>query len=104
MTSGFGLLVLLAGNLASQIAKTANQADWISAFSETAWDVSWLISNDSALGMVLHGLIGFDANPTQMQLISYLATTVLIGAAATHMKNRSATARLSGVAPVHQAV
>jgi hypothetical protein len=54
--------------------------------------------------MVLHGLIGFDANPTQMQLISYLATTVLIGAAATHMKNRSATSRLSGVAPVHQAV
>lgn len=83
-----GLIVLLAGNLASQIAKTANQADWISAFSEPAWDVSWLLANDSALGMVLHGLVGFDANPSQMQLISYLATTVAIGLAAAHMKNR----------------
>jgi len=97
------LIVLLAGNLASQIAKTANQADWVSAFSDPAWDVSWLISNDSALGMVLHGLIGFDANPTQMQLISYLATTVLIWVAGTHMKNRAAASQLSGVAPVHQA-
>jgi hypothetical protein len=61
--------------------------------------VSWLISNDSALGMVLHGLIGFDANPTQMQMISYLATTVLIWVAGTHMKNRAAASQLSGVAP-----
>lgn len=98
------LIVLLAGNLASQLAKTANQADWISTLGESAWDISWLISNESALGMVLHGLIGFDANPSQMQVISYLATTVLIWLAASHMKNRLAPNRPSGVGvtPIHQ--
>jgi len=85
-----GLIVLLAGNLASQIAKTANQADWISSFSESAWDVAWLVSNDSILGMVMHGLIGFDANPTQLQLIFYAATTTSIWWATAHMKNRLA--------------
>ena len=98
------LIVLLAGNLASQIAKTANQADWISAFSEPAWDVSWLISNESGLGMVLHGLIGFDANPSQMQLISYLGTTALIWLAATHMKNRLAPNRVASVTPLQRAL
>jgi high-affinity iron transporter len=83
-----GLIVLLAGNLASQIAKTANQADWISSFSESAWDVAWLVSNDSFLGMVMHGLIGFDANPSQLQLIFYAATTVSMWWATAHMKNR----------------
>ena len=83
------LIVLLAGNLASQIAKTANQADWISVFVEPAWDLSWLIPNESALGMVLHGLFGFDANPSQMQLICYLGTAALIWLAAKHTKNRA---------------
>ena len=84
------LILLLAGSLASQLAKTANQADWISAFSGPAWDVSWLISNDSALGMVLHGLLGYDASPTHMQLISYLGTTALIWLAAKRVQQRSA--------------
>ncbi len=83
------LIVLLAGNLASQIAKTANQADWISVFAEPAWDLAWLIPNESALGMVLHGLVGFDANPSQMQLICYLATAALIWLAARHTKSRA---------------
>jgi len=39
--------------------------------------------------MALHGLIGFDANPSQMQLICYLATAGLIGLAAQYAKNRA---------------
>jgi high-affinity iron transporter len=80
------LILLLAGSLASQLAKTANQADWISGFGEHAWDISSWLSNDSALGMVLHGVLGFDASPTQLQLLLYLATTVLIGISARYMK------------------
>jgi high-affinity iron transporter len=86
------LILLPAGSLASQLAKTANQADWISVLSGPAWDVSWLINNDSALGMVLHGLLGFDASPTHMQLISYVGTTALIWLAAKRVQQRSARA------------
>ena len=79
-------IVLLAGSLASQLAKTAHQADWISMFGEPAWDISFWLPHDSALAMVLHGVLGFVASPTQLQLLLYLATTVLIGMAARHVK------------------
>jgi high-affinity iron transporter len=80
------LILMLAGSLASQLAKTASQADWISLFGEQAWDISVLLPNDSAIGMVLHGVIGFDASPTQLQVLFYLSTTSLIWIAARQMK------------------
>lgn len=80
------LMLMLAGSLASQLAKTASQADWISVFGEQAWDISALLSNDSAIGMVLHGVIGFDASPTQLQVLFYMSTTLLIWIAARQMK------------------
>ena len=80
------LILMLAGSLASQLAKTANQADWISLFGEHAWDISALLPNDSVIGMVLHGVFGFEASPTQLQVLFYLGTTILIGMAARQMK------------------
>jgi high-affinity iron transporter len=91
-------ILMLAGSLASQLAKTANQADWISAFSERAWDTSALLPNDSAIGMVLHGVLGFDASPTQLQVFFYFGTTVLIGVAARQMKSIMSR-RLTAVHP-----
>ena len=72
------LILLLAGNLASQLAKTLNQADWVPYLSETAWDISSVLPNESAPGMLLHGVIGYDANPMQLQLLFYAATVALI--------------------------
>jgi high-affinity iron transporter len=80
------LILLLAGSLASQLAKTANQADWIHQFGEHAWDVSGLVPKDSLIGMVLHGVLGFDASPSQLQVLFYLSTTLLIWMAARQMK------------------
>jgi len=72
------LILLLAGNLASQLAKTLNQADWLPYLSDSVWDISSVLPNDSAPGMLLHGIIGFDANPMQLQLLFYAATVGLI--------------------------
>lgn len=80
------LILMLAGSLASQLARTANQADWISLFGEHAWDISALLPNDSAIGMVLHGVLGFDASPSQLQVLFYLGTTILIWTAARQVK------------------
>ena len=80
------LILMLAGSLASQLAKTATQADWISLFGEKAWDISTLLPNESVIGMVLHGVIGFDASPTQLQVLFYLGATSLIWIAARQTK------------------
>jgi len=72
------LILLLAGNLASQLAKTLNQADWVPYLSDFAWDISSVLPNDSAPGMLMHGIFGYDANPMRLQLLFYVATVVLI--------------------------
>jgi high-affinity iron transporter len=72
------LLLLLAGNLASQLAKVLNQSDWLPWLSESAWDTSNYRPNDSLFGMVLHGVVGYDANPSQMQLLAYVSTAAVI--------------------------
>jgi high-affinity iron transporter len=72
------LILLLAGNIASQLAKTLNQADVLPYLSDNAWDISDLMSNQSAPGMLLHGIIGYDANPMQLQLLFYVSTVLVI--------------------------
>lgn len=81
------LILLLAGNLASQLAKTLNQADWVPYLSDSAWDISDWLPNESAPGMLLHGIIGYDANPMQLQLLFYAATVGLIYLATRMVQN-----------------
>jgi high-affinity iron transporter len=84
------LMVLLAGSLASQLAKTLNQANWLVALDESAWNVAAWLPNESLLGMILHGVLGFDPNPSWLQLVFYVTTTLLIGSAASYMKYQKA--------------
>jgi len=86
------LILLLAGNLASQLAKTMQQADWLHWLSENGWDSSSLLSNDSLLGMLLHGVVGYDASPSQLQVLFYVLTSVVIGLSARQIRLRSTRA------------
>ena len=83
------LILLLAGHLASQLARTLQQADWLQALSESAWDTSAWLSNDSLPGMLLHGVVGYDASPSQLQVLFYGLTTLLIGLWARHIRLRA---------------
>jgi high-affinity iron transporter len=38
------------------------------------WDTSWLLSEGSLFGRLLHTLIGYTERPSGMQLIVYVAT------------------------------
>lgn len=83
------LILLLAGSLASQLARTLQQADWLHWLSDTAWDSSSLLTNDSLLGMLLHGVVGYDASPSQLQVLFYVLSSVLIGLSARQIRLRS---------------
>ncbi len=82
------LVLLLAGSLASQLARTMSQAGWLDLLDNPAWDISALMPNDSVPGMVLHGVIGYDASPSQLQLAFFAGTTLLIWLAARQLKAR----------------
>ena len=82
------LVLLLAGGMASQLARTVQQADWVSVLDTRVWDWSGWLANDSAPGLLLHGLVGYDASPTWLQLLAYVAATGGIAAAARWMRLR----------------
>ncbi len=72
------LLVLLAGGLASQMARYLIQADWLPALAEPLWDSTALLSSTSLGGSVMHVLIGYEPSPSGMQIIFYTSTIAVI--------------------------
>ena len=73
------LVLLLAAGMASQGAAFLMQADLLPALGSTLWDTSFLLSDQSLPGRVLHTLIGYTAQPAGIQLVFYLATLLVIG-------------------------
>src|SRR5574337_1139950 len=72
------MLVLLAAGLASNAARYLAQADLLPNWGDHVWDSSWLLSDDSVLGRILHILVGYDARPSGMMLAFYLAAALLL--------------------------
>ena len=73
------LILLLAAGMASQAAAFLLQADLLPALGQSLWDTSFLLSEHSLTGRVLHTLIGYTAQPAGIQLVFYLATLLIIG-------------------------
>jgi len=86
------LIALLAGSIASQLARALAQAGLIERWTAPLWDSSGALAPDSPLGMLLHALVGYDARPSGVQLAAYLAALALIYAG-TRMLARPAGAR-----------
>lgn len=72
------LIALLAGSLASQLTKSLAQAGFIERGTVPLWDTSAALAPDSALGTLLHALVGYDARPSAAQLGAYLLVLAVI--------------------------
>jgi high-affinity iron transporter len=70
------LIALLAAGMAAQAVQFLNNAGVVVALDRTLWDTSWLLSEKSIFGRLLHTLIGYIDQPTEMQLLVYIATLV----------------------------
>ena len=68
------LLALLAAGMAAQAIRFLQAAGVVTALHTRVWDTSWLLSESSILGRMLHVLIGYTDKPTALQLIAYVAT------------------------------
>jgi high-affinity iron transporter len=73
-----GLITLLAAGLASQAVAFVQQAGYLEILTRSVWNTSWLLSDDSLLGRLVHTLIGYTAQPSGAQLVVYLATVAVI--------------------------
>jgi len=74
------LILLLAAGMAAQGAAFLVQADVLPPLGNSVWDTSWLLTEHSIPGQVLHALVGYVAQPTGIQVVFYAATLLVIGA------------------------
>ena len=90
------LIALLAAGMAAQSVQFLDNGGVLTVFDRTVWDTSWLLTEDSIPGRLLHTLIGYTARPSGMQLIVYAAVLVamylLMKLARLPEKRRAATA------------
>jgi high-affinity iron transporter len=74
------MILLLAAGMAAHAGAFLVQADTLPSLGQ-AWNSSGFLSNQSLLGGALQTLVGYDATPSVMQVLIYVATIVLIGSA-----------------------
>jgi high-affinity iron transporter len=67
------LISLLAAGLAAQAVTFLQNAGYLMEWTDPLWDTSWILSQDSMVGRVLHTLIGYFDQPDGMELAAYLA-------------------------------
>ncbi|MCH7806834.1 MAG: FTR1 family protein [Proteobacteria bacterium] len=73
------MILLLAAGMAANGANFLNQADILPALGYGIWDSSWLLSQESFLGEILHVLVGYSARPSGIQIVFYLLTILIVG-------------------------
>jgi high-affinity iron transporter len=73
------LIALLAAGMASQSVHYLYNAGIINVLGATGWDTSWLLTESSLFGKLLHTLIGYTAQPSELQLIAYIGTLLAMG-------------------------
>jgi len=68
------LILLLAAGMASQAAAFLVQAGLLPTLADPLWDTSAWLSRSSALGQLLHILVGYDDRPSGIQPVFYAIT------------------------------
>jgi high-affinity iron transporter len=67
------VLVLVAAGLVATALHTAHEAGWVNIGQQTALDLGWLIQPDTLVAAVMTGILGFQAEPTVIELVGWFA-------------------------------
>lgn len=71
------LVLLLTASMASQAGRFLVQADVLPSLGAPLWDTSDFLSQSTPMGTLLHGLVGYDPQPSGTQLLFYVLALVL---------------------------
>jgi high-affinity iron transporter len=93
---GAALMVVAAGLLANAV-RNLQDLQVLPGGGHALWDVNFVLSDASTLGDILHGLVGYAAAPTALQVVAWLLFLTL-GLAAFLSRPRDRTLPGRGVA------
>jgi high-affinity iron transporter len=71
------LITLLAAGMATQAVAFLERAGWLTSLDAVVWDTGWLLPENGIAGRTLHTLIGYTDQPTEMQLVVYVAVLLV---------------------------
>ena len=86
------LVLLLAAGMAAQAARFLIQADMLPSLATPLWDTSHIVDNGSIAGKVLQGLLGYDAQPSGMQVVFFITVLAAIAIGMQWASRRTALA------------
>ena len=73
------LLIFFAAGLLGDAIQNLQGLGWITFGTMPLWDTSHILSEDSVLGDLLHGIVGYAEAPTLLQGLFYLAYLLIAG-------------------------
>jgi high-affinity iron transporter len=72
------LLMVFAAGLLADAVENLQQLGWLPVLDAPMWHSARLLSEESALGDVLHSFFGYSDAPTPLQLLIYVAYLVIV--------------------------
>jgi high-affinity iron transporter len=72
------LIAFMAAGMAAQSVAFLEQADIATGLGQIVWNTSSFLTSNSMAGRVLHTLLGYTDQPTQLQLLVYVGTLAAI--------------------------
>ena len=94
------LILLLAASIASQLARALSQAGLINVWGQPLWDTSRVLRMDSPVGTLAHALVGYDAQPSGLQLAFYALALLVIVSGSRWVRASLKRQRTAAMAPV----
>jgi len=77
--TGLILIVVAAGLLAYSLHEL-QEAGWLPILEGHAFDLSASLPDDEGVGAILRGLVGYNADPTWLEVVGWFAYLVIVGA------------------------
>jgi high-affinity iron transporter len=74
-----GLLLVVAAGLFAYSVHELQEAGYLPFLTATAYDVSGFLSDEGALGALLRALIGYNDDPTVLELASWVGYLLVAG-------------------------
>lgn len=94
------MIILLAAGMAGQSAALLVQAGVLPGFVDPLWDSSSWLPEHSAIGQLLHVLVGYDDRPSATQLLAFAATLAGIVMLSRIVNRRPPRLRTAAALPV----
>jgi high-affinity iron transporter len=73
------LLVVVAAGLFAYGLHELQEAGWLPFLESTAYDLSATLPDDSGLGAILRGLVGYNADPTWLEVVGWAGYLIVVG-------------------------